>query len=373
VIENKEKGFTLVELLAVIVILAIILVIAVPQIMNVIKDTTKASLESSAKMVASQVENQYTVAQTLGKEFASTGTCMEEWSGLNTNDYESCTYKIDSDGNATIKLIGKGKFKDLNVCIGTRSSATANEGVCITPAVSFEEDDWETIISAVKSGNYPYEVGETKLIDLGSELGVHTLRVANTTPCSEVTVESQTACGFVLEFADIITNMSMNDTERNEGGWKLSNLKTYVNETIYNAIPEELRNGIINTYVVSSHGCLDNANYDSTDKLYLLSAEEVYGISVYNYYDSSYGTSRQLDYYANNNVSVSSNKGTIDNYEEAIKVYGEEVNYEWWLRSAKSYFSEYYEFYGVKSYGRFVEFAADNENVGVSPAFRLAE
>ena len=37
----KTLGFTLVELLAVIVILAIILVIAVPQIMNVIKDTTK--------------------------------------------------------------------------------------------------------------------------------------------------------------------------------------------------------------------------------------------------------------------------------------------------------------------------------------------
>ena len=54
-IENKEKGSTLVEFLAVIVILAIILVIAVPQIMNVIKDTTKASFESSAKMVASQV------------------------------------------------------------------------------------------------------------------------------------------------------------------------------------------------------------------------------------------------------------------------------------------------------------------------------
>ena len=64
---NKKIGFTLIELLAVIVILAIILVIAVPKIMNTIKDTTKASFESSAKMVAAQVENQYTVAKTLGK------------------------------------------------------------------------------------------------------------------------------------------------------------------------------------------------------------------------------------------------------------------------------------------------------------------
>jgi len=127
---NNKNAFTLVELLAVIVILAIILVIAVPQIMNVIKDTTKASFESSAKMVASQVENQYTVAQTLSKEFGITGSCMKEWAGLNETDYESCTYKIDEDGNAKVTLIGKGKFKDLNVCAGTRSGATAVEGEC---------------------------------------------------------------------------------------------------------------------------------------------------------------------------------------------------------------------------------------------------
>ena len=125
-----KKGFTLVELLAVIVILAIILVIAVPQIMTTIKDATKASFESSAKMVASQVENRYTVAQTLGKTFNSTGSCMEEWSGLNESDYELCTYEITSDGTAKVTLTGKGKFKDLNVCEGTRNSAESQEEEC---------------------------------------------------------------------------------------------------------------------------------------------------------------------------------------------------------------------------------------------------
>ena len=49
-------GFTLVELLAVIVILAIILVIAVPKVMSVIEDAQKATLESTAKMIASAAE-----------------------------------------------------------------------------------------------------------------------------------------------------------------------------------------------------------------------------------------------------------------------------------------------------------------------------
>ena len=125
--KNKIKGFTLVELLAVIVILAVILVIAVPQIMETIKDTTRASFESSAKMVAAQVENQYTVSKTLSKEFGTTGDCMKDWAGLNDTDYEACTYTIESDGTAKITLVGKGKFKGLKVEDGTRNRAIAVE------------------------------------------------------------------------------------------------------------------------------------------------------------------------------------------------------------------------------------------------------
>ena len=54
--KTNKKGFTLVELLAVIVILAIILVIAVPQVMSVIEDSKKATLKSTAKMIASTAE-----------------------------------------------------------------------------------------------------------------------------------------------------------------------------------------------------------------------------------------------------------------------------------------------------------------------------
>ena len=49
---KKKKGFTLVELLAVIVILAVILVMAVPQIMSVIESARKGSIESTAKLIA---------------------------------------------------------------------------------------------------------------------------------------------------------------------------------------------------------------------------------------------------------------------------------------------------------------------------------
>ena len=48
---KRRNAFTLVELLAVIVILAIILVIAVPKIMNTIKDTTTRTTAQTKKMI----------------------------------------------------------------------------------------------------------------------------------------------------------------------------------------------------------------------------------------------------------------------------------------------------------------------------------
>ena len=54
--KNKKKGFTLVELLAVIVILAVILVIAVPQIMNTINDSKKGTLKSTALLISKQTK-----------------------------------------------------------------------------------------------------------------------------------------------------------------------------------------------------------------------------------------------------------------------------------------------------------------------------
>ena len=93
----KKNGFTLVELLAVIVILAIILVIAVPKITSTIENARIGSLQSSVKMVAAQAETQKTVADTLGKTFGDSGSCIgtgAEWAGLNSSDYSTCTYTI---------------------------------------------------------------------------------------------------------------------------------------------------------------------------------------------------------------------------------------------------------------------------------------
>ena len=231
--------------------------------------------------------------------------------------------------------------------------------------VSFSSDSWDTIISAVKKGNISkYNVGDTKTIDMGT-YGTHTLRIVNTSTPSECsrTGFSQTACGFVLEFADIIIEHTMNGTATNAGGWPATTMRTFVNNDIYNAIPSEIKNAIIDTTVVSGHGKTSGeTNFTSTDKLYLLSTAEVWaqGSSNTISIDTARDNTRQLDYYKNLGTSTS-------NYSGAIKKNGTSAS-RWWLRAA--YSNTAFTFLFVSNSGGW---SANNATIasGVAPAFRL--
>ena len=227
--------------------------------------------------------------------------------------------------------------------------------------VAFSTESWDTIVSAVKSGDTSvYNVGDTKEIDMG-EYGTHTLRIANMSTPSECNTEgfSQSACGFVLEFADIITTHAMNDIMTNVGGWPATTMRTFVNNDIYNAIPSEIKNAIIDTTVVSSHGSEDTENFTSTDKLYLLAPKEIYS-DFSDSYDSAKDLTRTLDYYTNIGVTTSS-------YSGAIKKNGTSAG-DWLSRSAISSTSG--TFYGVDTNGNYNHYSARSTD-GVAPAFRL--
>ncbi|MCI7558945.1 MAG: CalY family protein [Clostridium sp.] len=230
---------------------------------------------------------------------------------------------------------------------------------------NFNNDSWATIVANVKANNISkYNVGDTKEVDMGT-YGTHTLRIANTSTPSECSTAgfSQTACGFVLEFADIITTHKMNDTATNVGGWPATSMRTFVNNDIYNAIPSELRNLIIDTATVSGHGSEDTENFTSTDKLYLLAPGEVWSdwktISDAQY-DTTKNLTRTLDYYTAQGVTTS-------NYSGAIKKNGTNA-YIWCLRTPHSI--TYNSFFVVNYTGGWTLYSAHDTN-GVSPAFRI--
>ena len=124
--KNLKNGFTLVELLAVIVILAIILVIAVPKVMSVIEDSKKATLESTAKMIASTAEKQKVQNTVLGNTEEITCDSVAK---INKGDYTNCSIEFDNN-IAKVTIKGSGKFEGLWVCSGTKTNAVAIEESC---------------------------------------------------------------------------------------------------------------------------------------------------------------------------------------------------------------------------------------------------
>ena len=460
----NKKGFTLVELLAVIVIMGILMMVAIPSISRVIENSRKDTFVDIAKSYANAAKTLWT-ADTLTCE-GTVASAVDDgdyyilinttesartmlpvlvdqggkssWGNRDVNGYvrvhvetvtdnngepkrtttfyvslSDGTHGLIDNGSMTSDNLKKGNVKmdlssddkkkieltldngNLNcsktnlgtyactevtpvksitgLCVDDSSYAGNNGTVDVNP-VSFANDDWATIAAAAKSGNYEekYNVGDTKEVDLGS-LGKHTVRIANTSTPAECSQEgfSQTACGFVLEFADIITTHNMNPKGEykgttyqwgwNKDGWPASSMRSYLSTDIYNALPADLQSAIIDTKVVSGHGSSDRDNFISTDKLYLLSTAEVWAQGTSNTINNDTGrdNTRQLDYYTG---------VTTNSYSKAIKQLNGSNSW-WWLRTAYSTGNNnfYRAFYG----GWWISGNASATG-GVSPAFRIA-
>lgn len=446
----NKKGFTLVELLAVIVIMGILMMVAIPSISRVIENSRKDTFVDIAKSYANAAKTLWT-ADTLTCE-GTVASAVDDgdyyilinttesartmlpvlvdqggkspWGNRDVNGYvrvhvetvtdnngepkrtttfyaslSDGTHGLIDNGSMTSDNLKKGNVKmdlssddkkkveltldngNLNcsktnlgtytctdvapvksitgLCVDD-SSYAGNNGTVDVNSVSFADDDWATIAAVAKSENYEgkYNVGDTKEVDLGS-LGKHTVRIANTSTPAECSQEgfSKTACGFVLEFADIITEHEMNSTWINVGGWPASSMRSYLSTDIYNALPADLQSAIIDTKVVSGHGSSDSANFTSTDKLYLLSPAEVWSQGRPTEGDTARNNTRQLDYYRSEHSS-------------AIKKLN--GSNSWWLLRT-AYSSSENSFHCVHGLGYwYYEGVEVSSTDGVSPAFRIA-
>ena len=315
------------------------------------------------------ITNNELVIEATCKRLNSSGTEEGTCESISQTPVSSNTIKkkISIEPNITHEYTVKVTFIDTGEPqnYNKNKSFSGKLGIEEYVPTQFEKDSWTAIVANVKANKISqYNVGDTKEVDMGT-YGTHTLRIANTSTPSECSTSgfSQTACGFVLEFADIIAEHKMNDTNTNVGGWPASSMYTFVNNDIYNAIPSEIKNAIIDTTVVSGHGKTSGeTNFTSTDKLYLLSTAEVWAQGSSNTVstDTARDVTRQLDYYKNLSVTTSNKSG-------AIKKNGTSASY-WWLRAATS--SSTYNFLSVYNNGGWANDPASISR-GVAPAFRL--
>ena len=370
----KNKGFTLVELLAVIAILAILVIIALPNVLKMFNDSKKNSFLTEAKTVYSEVSKKYISESMKGNKLTyisseddtkldMTGKSLKYCVLLNA-DGSVKSMKV-SNGEWIAELSGNKKITDLK-STDLKNGNLDNEECGPKKPKTFKEDSWDTIAKAVKAGKTEkYKVGDTKEVDLGT-YGKHNVRIANMSTPDECKQEgfSQSACGFVVEFTDIITIYKMNSVSTNKDGWPASYMYSFLNDesnsdSLINALPNELKKVIIDTKTVSGHGSEDTDNFPSTDKLYLLSTAEVWKDGRPD--DTARDKTRQLDYYKEKGVTTSS-------YAAAIKKDSEGTAEVWWLRCAHP--SAYTAFYAVDTNGTWYYSYAYGTR-GVSPAFRI--
>ena len=121
---KKKNAFTLIELLAVIVILAVILVISIPRILDVIETSKKDSFKNAAQIIADSAEKKKASDKLLDKDEEIT---CKDVAKINDEDYASCKITFDSDGNAKVSITGKGKFDGLKITNGTKENAEVKE------------------------------------------------------------------------------------------------------------------------------------------------------------------------------------------------------------------------------------------------------
>ena len=128
--EKIKKGFTLVELLAVIVILAIILAIAIPSITGIIENQRKSAFESNIKMIIKGIEYEMLENPSFDPTSLTYPADLDTYGG-DPNQFtmfiitlNSGVIKIDADAK------DGGKFSGLCVKDATFNVVNAQETPC---------------------------------------------------------------------------------------------------------------------------------------------------------------------------------------------------------------------------------------------------
>ena len=183
-----KKGYTLVELLAVIAVLAIILVIAVPKMTNYVTERKKSLFITSAKSIARQLEYNNMDTRVNSASLADLG--LE----VSASDYDlENSSVVAMGGKIYINLVGKGKYEGMYLCGVTLSTkdevrSEACEEIDLpelvinlnggTSSQRFENNyETGTNISLIEPTREGYRFNEWQLISGDSELSGNSLTI----------------------------------------------------------------------------------------------------------------------------------------------------------------------------------------------------
>ena len=183
----KNKGFTLVELLAVIAILAILVIIALPNVLKMFNDSKKNSFLTEAKTIYSEVSKKYISESMKGNKLTYVSSEDDTKLDMTGKSLKYCVL-LNADGSVKSMKVSNGewiaelpsgkKITDLKSSdLKAVPSGYKFECKAPLPAKSFDEDSWEVIASNAENctdnpDSCPYSVGDEKEVDVG-KYGTH--------------------------------------------------------------------------------------------------------------------------------------------------------------------------------------------------------
>lgn len=181
-------------------------------------------------------------------------------------------------------------------------------------STTMANNTWTQIQQRIVAGTLPSSfVGQTKSITMnGKTYHMQLARINDGTGTASTYYPKYTADFISVESMPI--SRKMNSTATNVGGWKNSELRTYLTNTVYPALPEDLKAVIINKTHMYTKGNQSTSFESVTDKLWLPTEWECFGSATYGGESAIYNvhysaifpddTSRQKIQIGNRNASV---------------------------------------------------------------------
>ena len=153
----NKKGFTLVELLAVIAILAILVIIALPNVLKMFNDSKKNSFITETKTVYSEVSKKYISESMKGNKLTYISSKDDTKLEMTGRDLQYCVL-LNTDGSVKSMKVSNGewiaelpsgkKITDLNSS-DLKDGNLDNEECGPKKPKTFADDDWDTIANVI--------------------------------------------------------------------------------------------------------------------------------------------------------------------------------------------------------------------------------
>ena len=179
-------------------------------------------------------------------------------------------------------------------------------------------DSWDEIFQAEDNDSYKtkYSVGDTKYLVIGGTYVLMQIIAFD----RDVLSSDHTSTAKITWLAKSLSfKFPMNFKSDTTGGWADCECRKFLSDTIYEQIPENVRNKIVTvdkTYTATS---LSSSTATVSDKLWIPSAREIYGGSSYENTGIDY-----TDFFTGSSVRIKHN-GLLTNSASA-----------WWLRSVNN-------------------------------------